>query len=555
MLNVKTVSTLEKIFSDQSFICIPELTSDIVARGERYSFQIVFMQDEWDICQKIKLKLQTDLNVKMRLVESVAVHYPVTCDMDDDVLRSRPGLFPDLLAPLPAEWGFRAGRRMNCTIWVTVEIDENTPVGKYPVTAAFERFNYNTDCWEKCDIKAEFLIEVLPFTLPESELLRYEWFHSDCLYKYYNVPCWSEEHWRIIENFASNAMRHGINVLYTPLWTPPLDTGVGLERPVCQLLDIKCNRELIQFEFGFERLERFLELGKKLGFKKFGMSHLFSQWGAKFTPAIYAQCENTVQKIFGWHVESGSPGYARFLAQLIPQLQALLKRHGIGPERCYFSLSDEPYSEHLETYSKLVDTVRPLLGEYQTLEALSKVEYFDNGLVRNPVPAINHIESFRGKVKGLWGYYCCSQRQKVPNRFIAYPSRRTRIMGVLAYVYDLTGFLHWGFNFYYSGFSHHLVNPFFRNDAELSFPGGDPFLVYPGSNGEPWDSLRHEVFFDGLQDLSALRLLEKKIGRDEVLRIINSGLYQPLSMTEYPRTEAWLRDLRSRVYALLIQKK
>ena len=36
------------------------------------------------------------------------------------------------------------------------------------------------------------------------------------------------------------------------------------------------------------------------------------------------------------------------------------------------------------------------------------------------------------------------------NRFIAMPSGRNRVGGFLLYKYGINGFLHWGFNFYYS---------------------------------------------------------------------------------------------------------
>ena len=151
----------------------------------------------------------------------------------------------------------------------------------------------------------------------------------------------------------------------------------------------------------------------------------------------------------------------------------------------------------------------------------------------------------------LWTYYCCGQELRVPNRFIAMPSRRNRIMGILAYVYDLTGFLQWGFNFYFSQYSRKLIDPFASTDSDGAFPAGDPFLVYPGRGGKPLDSIRHEVFYDGLQDLRALRLLESKIGREAVLALIG----EPLTMKEYPRRDEWLRGVRERVYRELAVKR
>ena len=100
-------------------------------------------------------------------------------------------------------------------------------------------------------------------------------------------------------------------------------------------------------------------------------------------------------------------------------------------------------------------------------------------------------------------------------------------MGILAYVYDLTGFLQWGFNFYFSQYSRKLIDPFASTDSDGAFPAGDPFLVYPGRGGKPLDSIRH------------------------VLALIG----EPLTMKEYPRRDEWLRGVRERVYRELAVKR
>jgi len=389
--------------------------------------------------------------------------------------------------------------------------------------------------------------------LPPQKLTRYEWFHADCLAAYYRVEAWSEAHWEIVESFARNAARHGITALYTPLWTPPLDTEVGGERPTCQLLKISFNPKTGTYRFGFDRLRRFLKMGKSLGFREFGMSHLFTQWGACFTPKIVCTLpDGSEMKRFGWHVASDAPAYGEFLAALMPQLFAVLRECGVE-ENCFFSVSDEPSEAHLGSYGKAVELVTPLLAGHPTVEALSDFSFFERGLVKHPVPANNHIEPFAGKVENLWSYYCCGQQELVPNRLIAMPSARNRIMGTLCYVYDLAGFLHWGFNFYYSQYSRRLIDPFACTDADGAFPGGDPFLVYPGENGEPLDSIRHEVFFDALQDLRALELLEGKLGREGVLEFLKEGRKESFRMTDYPRDPEFLLELRPRIYRRLVE--
>lgn len=546
-MQCKFTSSLEKIFGDVAEPEIPELSGGVAARGEVYSFQIALAAEPGE-AGWYRAELSGALNARVRTVDSVPVHLAADRPGDGNWLRTTPGLYPDLLNPLSGGDSFRILPRQWRALWVTVRIPGDCAPGTYPLD-----FRFSRECggeWVPCG-ECSFPLEVADLALPPQKLTRYEWFHADCLAAFYRVEAWSEPHWEIVEAFARNAARHGVTALYTPLWTPPLDTAAGGERPTCQLLEIAFDPEAGTYRFGFDRLRRFLEMGKSLGFRQFGMSHLFTQWGACFTPKIVCSLPDgrTVNR-FGWHVASDDPAYAAFLAALLPQLFAVLRECGVE-ERCFFSVSDEPFETHLESYGRAVNLVTPLLEGRLTVEALSDFSFFERGLVKHPVPANNHIEPFVGKVKDLWSYYCCGQQELVPNRLIAMPSARNRIMGTLCYVYELAGFLHWGFNFYYSQYSRRLIDPFACTDADGAFPGGDPFLVYPGGNGEPLDSIRHEVFFDGLQDLRALELLEKKLGREGVLEFLKEGREESFRMTDYPRDPEFLLGLRPRIYRRL----
>ena len=50
----------------------------------------------------------------------------------------------------------------------------------------------------------------------------------------------------------ASAAEHGINMLLTPVFTPPLDTAKGGERTTVQLVDVTFADG--QWSFGFDRL-------------------------------------------------------------------------------------------------------------------------------------------------------------------------------------------------------------------------------------------------------------------------------------------------------------
>jgi len=70
--------------------------------------------------------------------------------------------------------------------------------------------------------------------------------------------------------------------------------------------------------------------------------------------------------------------------------------------------------------------------------------------------------------------------------------------------------------------------------------------VYPGEEG-PLESLRIKVFNEALQDLRALELLEELIGRDEVLKVLEEDLEDPITFSQYPTDLEWLLVKREQI--------
>ena len=121
----------------------------------------------------------------------------------------------------------------------------------------------------------------------------------------------------------------------------------------------------------------------------------------------------------------------------------------------------------------------------------------------------------------------------------------TRILGCLLYKYDIIGFLHWGFNHYFSILSKELINPYEKNDYN-NFPTGDSFIVYPYKEGVAF-SLRAQLFFDALQDLRALSLLGKLIGKENTVKIIEDTAGMEIEFDKFPHNEAFILNLRENI--------
>jgi len=197
--------------------------------------------------------------------------------------------------------------------------------------------------------------------------------------------------------------------------------------------------------------------------------------------------------------------------------------------------------------------LHPLIEGCTQFDALSEYEFFKNGLVKEAVVSNDHIAPFiENHVPNLWAYYCSWQGNKVGNRFFAMPSYRNRILGVQMYKANLRGFLHWGYNFYYTRLSKSVVDPYKETACGMEFVSGDAYSVYPYRDGVV-PSLRMKVFYDALQDMRLLYLLEEKVGREAVIAALDRLCGEPLTFKKYPHTDRFFKDLEAYIFSVLAQ--
>lgn len=531
----RLLSSLSKVFADEELAAAPYDAASAFL-NETFSFQVAYRSNQ--LMKNIRVIVESELSehITIRSVGLVPSDLPTYHDHDEFILRSTPGLYPDPLLPLSADAAVTGRPSQWRSLWVTVEPDSGRAGGTYNIGLRFE-----TDSGEKLG-EETFRLELIPAVLPAQTLIHTEWFHTDCLATYYGVDVFSERNWQLIEQYVKAAAEHGMNMILTPLFTPPLDTEVGGERPTVQLVDVEVLADG-SYRFGFDRLDRWTDLCDRCGIQYLEFSHFFTQWGAKHAPKIVGNVNGESQKLFGWETDASGEEYHAFLRQFIPALRDWIEDHG-RDDRCYFHVSDEPHASHIEAYGQASRLMNELLPDYPIIDALSDLSFYEEGLVKRPIPASNHIEPFlEAGVEGLWTYYCCSQYKEVSNRFFNLPSARNRILGMQLYKYNIEGFLHWGYNFWYSQYSRRAIDPYRVTDADSGFPSGDAFLVYPGEDG-PVESIRLKVFHEALQDLRALQLLEQQIGREAVLEALEEGLEEPITFKTYPRDEQWLLSKR-----------
>lgn len=544
MIKLKQISSLEKVRLDDK-LKFKEIKKASVFKGERFSYQIAVRSDA---------AVRTEIIIESPIKEFITVYNVRNAPMDmptysecedTDYITKKPGLMPDILVPIE-ETGNRLSS-CNCAsscIWLRVDVPETIAAGVYKITVKIAAAVPSPEGKKLESASKTMELEVLNEVIRHPGMPVTQWFHTDCIAKAYNVKIYSKAHWELIDKYMKTAVDIGINMILVPVITPPLDTAIGSERPNVQLVDIEKTPQ--GYKFGFDKLKKWISLCKKNGFKYYEIAHLFSQWGSKCAPNIYIKENGRLKHYFGWHTPANSEEYTEFLKCFVPAVVKLLKEEKI--DSCsYFHISDEPSTDNIDTYERAYKMIRLLIGDIKTFDALSNYEFYEKGLVQCPVTAINHIEPFlEHNVGEQWAYYCCGQHTDVSNRFLAMPSYRNRIIGIQMYKFNIKGFLQWGYNYYNNCCSMYEINPYITSSGDFAYPSGDAYTVYPGKNG-PLASLRALVFYDALQDISACRILEKYIGREAVIKMIEDEADMEIRFAKYPRNAEFLLKLREKI--------
>jgi len=532
--------SLEKVFPDTSPRPLDPTIGFHAFRGETVSVQVAFLPPSLvgggrhpDVVVD-DIALPAGVRAEVGVVDLVPATFLAFDAHDDGYLRDTAGLYPDPIRPLRADsvQSFVGQWR---SVWIDLVVAADADATSVPVTITLR----TTDGTEIGSHSVD--LQIVAAALPPLGLVNTHWFHCDGLALHYGVEVFSEEHWAIIDAQMGIAAEIGINSLLTPVWTPPLDTPRGEVRLPVQLLGITVDDD-DAYTFDFTDLRRWIALARSHGIAYLEVAHLFTQWGAKATPAIYVEHGGATERRFGWDVPATDPSYVGFLQALLPELRAVLDQEW-GSD-VFFHISDEPHGDQATTYLAARQVVDDLLSGCTIIDALSDFELYTSGTVPIPVVATDAAEPFlEAKVDPLWLYYCVGQNTDVANRFIGMPSSRNRALGAQLYLTGASGFLQWGFNFYLAFDSSRVIDPFKSPDAGGGFPAGDPFLVYPGPGGVPWHSVRSRVFAEAVGDVRLMQLVRDLAGDDVVREIVDPDA--TLTLTHYSLDPDHYRRMRA----------
>lgn len=503
------------------------------ARGERVSFQAAFFQPFIRPTEFTATAASRSLRVRVRRVGHVPVpHFNTFTPLDERDPEARiPGYVPDVLFP---ESTFVAPPQEVSSVWITVEVPKSAKPGPHDIAVEIS-------CKEGPTATLKATVQVADLVLqPRKRFPITHWFYADALCDWYKVRPWDEAFWPICEKYMRNYAEHGLDMIYVPVFTPPLD---GVKRPT-QLLGVRQTGEgaAAKYEFDWTNVLRWIVMARKCGIKGWEWTHLFTQWGVKHAIRIYRDTHDDTSLLWPADTAATSDVYRNFLVQFLPRLHAFLMENNLL-NSSRFHVSDEPHGdEHLANYRAARALLKEIAPWMRVMDAISEVRYAKEGLMDTPIPSIQTALEFVEAGLPSWCYYCCGPRDRYLNRLLDSPLAKIRMNGWLFYRWGFGGFLHWGYNYWYKSQTRQMIDPFMVSDG-LAWPGwayGDPFVVYPGpAEVGPIDSIRWEVFAESLQDYALLQTL----GVDAAGKLL-----APLkSFQDFPKTEAWISSARRRL--------
>lgn len=447
---------------------------------------------------------------------------PLPQDAFDPVCSERPDLIPGWYPDPLLEQAPWAGAKppRSAAAHLTLRVPERASPGRYrgAVTVA---------CQGKRRARIPVSLEVWPFAIPKKPTFHVtNWFQADCVTKWHRCEPWSERHWKLLDLYAATMAAYRQDTITTPTLIGNFHNSDPMT-----LVDA-VRRKDGAYRFDFRRLARWVKLFDRHGFRFFEMWHLAAQAHGKTAPRFAVYDERKGRAVWHESLVVLSPEYRRLVGSFLRELSIWLDRRGLS-ERFLLHVYDEPKKETWPHYARVSAFFRENAPKLKHIDAISS-----SGIITEfgadidiPVPLTPHLgddtyyqQRAKAGKKPVWWYTCCGPAGRYANRLVCQPILTTRIMPWQSFVHGISGYLHWGYNFWHrcyqqeSGWpgisdyaDHNLLNPYREHPPRWAV--GDAAIVYPHprwwEEHGPVGSLRYEALRAGLQDYELLLMLRK----------------------------------------------
>lgn len=491
-LQLWSVDPLVKVFRD----AVPDDRAPPpaeVARGEHASLQVVIRADApiSQLRASVSAFRQASGAAELtprapRFVGYVPVDRP-TLEPSRDQLRAPPADYPD---PLLEDAAIDVPAAHAQPVWLTIPVRADAPPGDYRGTLTVS----GNIAGAPVSAEQTLALRVHRAVAGPSRLFVTQWFQMHWPHMQIAPAPESDAYYTLLRRYARNMADHRQNVaLISPLELA--DFSVGADGALA---------------IDFARFDRWVRIFQEEGvIGRIEGSHIGVRaggWESRFVVHTRAIVEG---RVVSGTAAPDSAEAAAFYAQFFPALVAHLKaRNWLG---IYLQhLGDEPIPMNADTYRAMAALARKHAPELRLMDACHASDLV--GAIDVWVPELTflhrdfaHYAARQRAGEEVWFYTCVFPQGEYANRFLELPLLKTRLLHWINYRYGITGYLHWGYNWWSSETSPftHTTLPWV---SPPYLPAGDPWIVYPDADG-PLDSIRYEAMRDGIADDALLHAL------------------------------------------------
>jgi hypothetical protein len=485
------VDSLVKVFPDSPATTANSELALESARNAHTSMQIALRSESHRVVQVRVISPRfgsATLEVQAYRVGYVTVNsHPADTPLTE-VVRPEVGLYPDPLFRLEKTITLEASRTQ--TVWFSVYTPADTRPGIYRGLIQIDA--------GKQKLRLPFHVRVFAAAVPKEQKLwvtNWLWFEQERMAKHYpQLKPDPDRYWKILESIGRTMADYKQNVVFVPVRT---------------LAQARLTDGAVQYDFGL--VDMWIETFDKAGMARLiEGGHLSGRLGGGYDSPYVIRTDLVENgKIVTKDLPADDPRAEQNLREFLRQLRNHLNEKG-WLSRYVQHIHDEPHGAEMPIYRRYVHIVSEELPGVPTLDAISLHE--DIPAQEETTIWVPELGTFDDRLDAIaahkarggqsWYYICLAPRGKYLNRFIDFPSLKVRLLPWVNYRYGLTGYLHWGGNFW-------TDQPFENVQPDwgggITLPAGDDAIVYPDPKHDGvFVSVRLEVMREGIEDYELL---------------------------------------------------
>jgi len=546
-LRVWAVDPLVKVLADAQPQNADPAIRISAARGEAEAGQAAFRSDAPVKVLGISVTPLVSERAarKLEAVEAIFLNYHLLEQatqpaIEGELCAKLPAMLPDAFCtenpvPLPANTTRSA--------WIIVRVPEDAAPGLYKGAVTLDADG------AKAAVPVE--VRVYEALVPRKRSLKvFNWLFYDSgngwgqLRHRLGGEPWDDRDWDILKAIAANMAAHRQN-----MFTVPIIHNV-LAGPEVSSVKVLKDGDSYRFDFAlFDRcVETFLKEDPD-GIIVGGYLALFGASGraldaqgnlALRSPTIQLWDATGREKAGKLEsVDVDAPSYRRFLKALMPALEKHLDERG-WTRNFMISVHDETFPQYARSRVALAEFIRAIAPKIRFVDANRNTDQAGSVNLWFPLP--HQFEAYRdfyekrqaaGDEVGF--YTCVTPSGYNMNRFVSFPLLKTRLLHWYNYKFNLTAFLHWGYN-----------PKFPPADLDKIIMDGDANLVYKDPLGMPVPSIRQEAMRDGIEDYELLKVAEtrdKELARKLCDHLVTDCRRYTRDVADFRRTRELLLEL------------